>query len=181
MNILLFLVGSAGLLYISRGSLLNTRSHGFYRFFVWEIILVQILRNVQYWFDDPLSPPHLVSWVLLFASATLVAEGARLLHVRGRPAKAMEREGLYTFEKTTVLVTSGLYHHIRHPLYSSLLFLAWGLFFKNPAWTDGVLAATASALLVVTARLDEKECLRFFGPVYAEYMKTTKMFIPALL
>ena len=181
MNILLFLVASGGLLYVSRRSLLNTRSHGFYRFFAWEVILVQFLRNVQYWFDDPLSPPHLASWVLLIASAILVVEGVRLLQVHGRPAKAMEREGLYTFEKTTVLVTNGLYRHIRHPLYGSLLFLAWALFFKNPAWADGLLAAAASALLVVTARLDEKECLQFFGPVYGEYMETTKMFIPKLL
>ena len=41
-----------------------------------------------------------------------------------------------------------------------------------------VLAATLS--LTLTARADEAECIRFFGPVYQAYMKRTRMFVPFL-
>jgi len=85
------------------------------------------------------------------------------------------------FEKTTTLVTTGIYHYIRHPLYSSLLLLSWGAFFKSPTLLAGDLAAAASLCLYLTARADEVECLRFFGERYREYMKTTKRFIPFLL
>ena len=42
----------------------------------------------------------------------------------------------------------------------------------------GVLALAATACLVATAKADEAECLRFFGPDYLAYMKQTKRFVP---
>jgi protein-S-isoprenylcysteine O-methyltransferase Ste14 len=87
---------------------------------------------------------------------------------------------LDAFEKTTTLVTTGVYCYIRHPLYSSLLFLAWGIFFKTPSWLGGLLALTATLCLAATARVEEAENLRFFGDAYRKYMKQTKMFIPFL-
>ena len=82
------------------------------------------------------------------------------------------------FEKTTSLVTTGIYHYIRHPLYSSLLLLTWGVFFKSPAWLAGSLALVASFCLFLTALADENECIQYFGESYREYMRQTKRFIP---
>jgi protein-S-isoprenylcysteine O-methyltransferase Ste14 len=82
------------------------------------------------------------------------------------------------FEKTTSLVTTGAYRYIRHPLYSSLLFLTWGVFFKNPSWLGGLLGVMATSFLVATARIEEAEDIRFFGPAYRAYMNGTKMFVP---
>lgn len=48
------------------------------------------------------------------------------LFVAGKPASHRHDETLMSFEKTTALVTTGIYRRIRHPLYGSLLFLAWG-------------------------------------------------------
>jgi hypothetical protein len=54
---------------------------------------------------------------------------------RGRPdASRHDGAPLLYFEKTTQLVTTGVFKYIRHPLYSSLLLLAWGVFFKHPSW-----------------------------------------------
>jgi protein-S-isoprenylcysteine O-methyltransferase Ste14 len=105
--------------------------------------------------------------------------GAYSLRTRGKPAR--QREGdpsLFTFEKTTALVTSGIYKYIRHPLYSSLFLLNWGIFFKFPGGIGLALALIASLFLLATARADEAECIQFFGNQYQEYMKQTKMFIP---
>ena len=87
---------------------------------------------------------------------------------------------LLAFEKTSTLVTSGIYLYIRHPLYSSLLFLTWGIFFKALAWLGMLLALTATIFLVATAWADEVECSRFFGPSYQAYMKRSKRFVPFL-
>ena len=81
-------------------------------------------------------------------------------------------------EKTTRLITEGTYKFIRHPLYSSLLLLAWGTFFKTPSWRDLDLALADSAFLYITAKIEEQENLSYFGPPYEEYMGKTKMFIP---
>ena len=84
-------------------------------------------------------------------------------------------------EKTTQLVTSGLYHYIRHPFYSSLLFLAWGIVFKRIIWFEVFLAIIATFFLIMTAKKEEVENIEFFGDEYRAYMQTTKMFIPYLL
>jgi protein-S-isoprenylcysteine O-methyltransferase Ste14 len=65
-------------------------------------------------------------------------------------------------------------------MYSSLFFLAWGIFFKTPSWLDALLSVVATLLLVATARVEEAENIRFFGSAYQAYMQQTKMFIPFL-
>jgi Phospholipid methyltransferase len=87
---------------------------------------------------------------------------------------------LLEFEKTTMLVTVGAYHYIRHPMYGSLLFLTWGVFFKNPFWLNVILALIASCFLVATTKTEEAENICFFHESYLEYTKQIKMFIPFL-
>ena len=180
-KVAVFLAATAGLAYLSRASLLNPRSHGFYRFFAWEAILALILLNLDGWFREPWSWHQIVSWCLLLVSLFLVVHGVQLLRRVGKPDEGRDEAELVGFERTTKLVTVGAYRYIRHPLYSSLLFLAWGAFFKAPSWVGGLLALAATLLLVVTARIEEVENARFFGPAYEAYRKRTRMFIPFLL
>jgi protein-S-isoprenylcysteine O-methyltransferase Ste14 len=83
-------------------------------------------------------------------------------------------------EKTTELVTTGVYRYIRHPFYSSLLFLGWGILFKKLSWIGVLLAVLTTIFLIITARKEEIENIQFFGANYQEYMKRTKMFVPFL-
>jgi protein-S-isoprenylcysteine O-methyltransferase Ste14 len=175
----IFVFGSAAIIYISRKSLLSPQSHGFYRFFAWECILGLFLLNVRYWFVQPFTWNQLVAWVLLFASFVPLGFGVHFLRTQGRQAEKREDDStLYSFEKTTNLVTSGIYKYIRHPLYCSLLGLTWGIFFKHITLTVVTLAVVATVFLVFTAKADEAECTRFFGSQYQDYMKRSKMFIP---
>ena len=169
----IFGVISAGLVAVSWTSLRNWRSHGFFRFFAWEAILALILLNVDYWFDHPFSSLQGISWLMLVASLFLVIHGVWLLRVIRKPQGQIEN--------TYVLVTVGAYKYIRHPLYASLLWLAWGVFFKNPSLLGVILAITASLFLMVTAKVEEGENIRKFGAEYTAYMKRTRMFIPFLL
>jgi protein-S-isoprenylcysteine O-methyltransferase Ste14 len=175
-------VGLSGVLaYLSRASLRVPGSHGFYRFFAWECILALFLLNVKVWFQKPFSWYQLLSWVLLVVSLVPLVFGVRTLVARGKPVAQRESEPqLLAFEKTSTLVTTGIYGYIRHPLYSSLLFLTWGIFFKAPAWLGGSLALASTAFLYATARADEAECVRFFGSAYQAYMRRTKRFVPYL-
>jgi len=181
MATVIFLLGTLVLIYISQASLRQPGSHGFYRFFAWEAILGLFVLNMEFWFDKPFAWNQIIAWTLLFLCILPLAFGVHSLRTRGRPVE--QRAGdpsLLAFEKTTTLVTSGIYHYIRHPLYSSLFLLAWGIFFKLPSWLGLILAVAATGFLIATARADEAECRRFFGPQYQEYMKTTRMFVPYL-
>ncbi|MBN2463235.1 MAG: DUF1295 domain-containing protein [Dehalococcoidia bacterium] len=165
-------VVSVGIFVVSWQSLRNPRSHGFYRFFAFESILILILLNLEHWLSDPFSAYQIVSWFLLLCSIVLAAHGFYLLYAIGKPKSGIE--------STTTLVLVGAFKYIRHPLYSSLLFLVWGVFFKDVSILGGVLTAAATAFLIVTAKLEEVENIRKFGAEYAAYMKSTRMFIPFL-
>jgi len=175
---ILFLLATLALVYVSRTALLHPRSHGFYRFLAWECILAQLALNAVYWFVRPLAWNQLISWVLLCASLYLVVAGARLLHMQGRQNAQRGGEALLGFEQTTSLVTTGIYAYIRHPMYSSLLCLAWAVFFKAPGWLAAALAGASSAFLLLTAVAEEAENRAYFGEVYDQYCRITHRFIP---
>ena len=180
LKLIVFVVVSAGILYVSRASLRSFGFHGFYRFFAWEAILALVLLNLDYWFYEPFRLTQIVSWLCLCLSLFLVIHGFQLLRMMGKPDDRRDDVSLIGMEKTTTLVTVGAYRYIRHPLYSSLLFLAWGVFLKSPSWPGGSLAVAATAFLRATAKVEEAENTRYFGSAYREYMKKTKMFIPFL-
>jgi len=169
---LVFLCVSAGILWLSWPSLREPGSHGNFRFFAWEFILALFMLNLRGWFAEPFAWHQVISWILLTASLISLIWGVRLLHRAGKPTDAIE--------STTRLVSEGIYQAIRHPLYASLLYLTWGIFFKSPSLRDGLIAAVATAFLYATAKADENECLAKFGAAYAVYMKKTKMFVPLL-
>ena len=180
-KLIAFIIATGLLVYISRASLRQPGSHGFYRFFAWECILLLFLLNVEKWFIDPLSWHQMIAWMLLVACLVPLIMGLKILRGHGRPAEERpEDPSLLAFEKTTRLVNTGVYAYIRHPLYSSLLLLTWGIFFKALSLVGLVLALVATTFLVATAQADERECISFFGNEYQEYMQRTKRFIPFL-
>jgi protein-S-isoprenylcysteine O-methyltransferase Ste14 len=170
---IIFAVLSIPIVLYSWPSLRDRRTHGFYRFFAFECILGLIVLNAPAWFAEPFVPRQIVSWLLLLASLGLVIHGFCLLRQIGRPQGS--------FENTTTLVETGAYRYIRHPLYSSLLGLAWGAFLKWPSLFGVALVLAATAALIATAKVEEGENLVKFGPAYHDYMQRTKMFVPFLL
>ena len=179
-KVILFIAASVGLAWVSWRSLLDFRSHGFYRFFVFESIVALVLLNLDYWFHEPFSPHQIISWLLLIISLFLVVHGFILLRMVGKPDSKRNDSSLVGVEKTTEQVTAVACRYIRHPLYSSLLFGAWGVFFKNPSWVGVSLAVITTFFVTMTAKIEEVENIRFFGAGYQSYMKKTKMFIPFL-
>ena len=173
----LFVVLSAPIVWVSRKSIRHPGSHGFYRFFAWEAIALLFVMNVEHWFEEFFSPIQILSSILLTIGLIIVLEAVRLLKIIGRPRDTGESDE-YHFEQTTQLVTVGAYRWIRHPMYSSLLFLTWGIYLKNPTPLTTAVAVAATALLYATARADEREDIARFGDEYREYMGATKRFIP---
>ena len=180
-KLIAFFVLSAALIYLSRASLRAPRSHGFYRFFAAEFTVALVLLNLDRWFQEPFSSHQIASWLLLAVSIALVVHGAYLLKVVGKPdSRRSDEVPLAGIEKTTSLVAVGAYKYIRHPIYSSGFYGIWGVFFKDPSWLGIFFALAAITFWVVTAKIEEAECIRYFGPPYRDYMKRTKMFVPFL-
>jgi protein-S-isoprenylcysteine O-methyltransferase Ste14 len=179
-KIAIFIVVSAVVLWISRRSLFDIRSHGFYRFFGFEAILVLILVNLDYWFDAPFAIRQLISWFLLSLCLVPVILGYLALRSQGKPGETRRDTTLMGVERTTQLVTVGIYKYIRHPIYSAGLIGTWGVFLKHPSWPGGCLAAVSTFFWIATAKAEERENVQYFGEAYESYMKRTRMFIPYL-
>lgn len=178
---IVFGILSVPIVVLSRRTLFMIRSHGFYRFFSWECILWLFASNYRVWFENPFSINQVFSWILLIYSVYPVVAGVMQLKKYGKSIKSRDEKMLYQFEKTSKLVDTGIYKYIRHPLYSSLIFLTWGIFLKNPTVFLCVFAFLSTAFLYLTAFFDEKECIQYFGDPYRDYVKRTKRFIPFLI
>jgi protein-S-isoprenylcysteine O-methyltransferase Ste14 len=176
-----FIAGTSVLGYISRASLRAPKSHGFYRFFAWELMLLLVAMNLDDWHDAPATLDQTISGVLMGTSLMLVIISYTTLREHGRQDDNRNDAPLLVFEKTTALVTLGIYAYIRHPMYSSLIFLDWGLYFKQASWLSGVIALTACALLILASLAEENENIHYFGQPYRQYMKRTKRFVPFLI
>ena len=50
LQLIIFLLASAGIISVSRASLRRPGTHGFYRFWAWEVILALAVLNLPVWF-----------------------------------------------------------------------------------------------------------------------------------
>ena len=151
-------------------TIIRPHPYRFTRFLAFESILGLIFLNADSWFVDPLSLRQLFSWVFLTASIIVVGQGFYLIKTKGNPAG--------DFEDTTKLITSGVFHYIRHPLYSSLILFGLGAALKDPSLLGGALLLLVVLGVVLTARIEEKHNLERFGEEYQGYCEKTKRFIP---
>jgi protein-S-isoprenylcysteine O-methyltransferase Ste14 len=78
------------------------------------------------------------------------------------------------------LVTHGIYHYIRHPLYTlgSSLFISFGMMADN--WFIAALGILTFILMAIRTPKEEANLIEKFGDEYREYMKHTGRFFPKL-
>jgi protein-S-isoprenylcysteine O-methyltransferase Ste14 len=177
-QISVFVIASIFFVFISRKSFRNPAHHGFYRFFAFEYVLVLVIINLPFWFMNPVSLLQIISWFILLLSLIIVLMGFYSLKRRGKHRTRTEGSANYNFENTINLVDTGIYKFIRHPMYASLIFLALGTLLKNITVIGGVLTVLVLIFIIVTAKIEERENITFFGSAYKDYMSKTKMFFP---
>jgi len=174
MNYLILIIGTILIILFSWFlSIKYKRYHGVARFFAFESIFILVLLNYKVWFQNPFSPLQLISWALLTISLYPVITGYLLLKREGKPS--------VNFENTSLLVKTGIYGLIRHPLYLSVFLLGTGIMMKNPEPVQLVLGIVNLLAVWITSRIEENEMIAKFGDEYRQYMKHTKMFIPYIV
>jgi len=177
-QISVFVIISIFLIIVSWRPLHNPAHHGFYRFFAFEYIVILIILNAPFWFLNPLSLLQIISWILLILSIIIVILGFNLLKNKVDYKDINRDSANYKFENTANLVGIGIYKYIRHPMYSSLMFLAAGALLKNVTIIGVVLTILVFIFIIVTAKIEERENISFFGSAYKNYLDKTKMFFP---
>jgi protein-S-isoprenylcysteine O-methyltransferase Ste14 len=111
---------------------------------------------------------HLVAMVIgytiVFAGATLVADGWRRIHQARKEDK---------------LVTEGVYSRMRHPQYTGLFIIIFG---EGIVHWPTIVSVAAFPIIVLAytllARKEERQMVEKFGDEYREYRRHVPMFIP---
>lgn len=117
-------------------------------------------------FGTPLA--HIVAmvfgYIIVFAGATLVAEGWRTVHRARREDR---------------LATDGVYMKVRHPQYTGLFMIIFGEGIVH--WPTIVSVAALPVIVgayALLARTEERQMLEKFGDEYRHYQRRVPMFIP---
>jgi len=83
-------------------------------------------------------------------------------------------------KKNARLVTTGIYGFIRHPMYTSVIVMMFGVLVSTPTLTESLLFALLIVVLVLKATKEESLWMDH-DEAYALYRKKTKLFIPYIL
>ncbi len=73
---------------------------------------------------------------------------------------------------TATLVTHGVYRWLRHPMYTAIVMLVIGLFFRRATPLVGVAGAILISFVLLKARFEEQLLLARY-PAYAAYKRRT--------
>ena len=76
------------------------------------------------------------------------------------------------------LVTTGPYHFIHHPMYTSILLMVLALIWNYPTLTRIIFGLVLLADLIFKIKLEEKLLIKHFGEDYLNYQKKTNHLIP---
>lgn len=78
------------------------------------------------------------------------------------------------------LVTKGIYRHIRHPMYASVILMQLGIVLFHPTWYQWLMWLLLIGVLWLKASREERLWITH-DTCYKEYKARTKYFIPYIL
>ena len=108
----------------------------------------------------------IIAWFLILAGSMVIMIG--LVSLRWKAAAPSLKDSL---------VTSGIYAHIRHPLYSGMLLQLLGLAVYLPQGPMLVACILGVLWVLLQARLEELDLLQRL-PAYRDYMQRVPRFLP---
>lgn len=80
------------------------------------------------------------------------------------------------------IVTEGPFRYIRHPMYTGLLLVFWGIYIIWSYFYTVIIPISGTILLYIIAKEEEEYLLENLGDQYEKYKKKVKwMFIPGII
>lgn len=86
--------------------------------------------------------------------------------------------GLSSSEKSPILITTGLYSRVRHPLYLGLILIFLGYVLVSASYTAIVHFSCLVLYLPFGMYFEEKNLVDQFGQAYQNYQKSVPMILP---
>ena len=138
----------------------------------WPVLIAfGILGGLFTTWRIPFFPVSNIAGIVIFVAAMS-------FHMKGHAVHEQADQDAGKIEK---LVTNGMFAHIRHPMYSSLILMVAGLTIASGVVIMILPALIVSLLTVLTALKEEEFLVKKFGDEYREYMERVPYrFIPKI-
>jgi len=137
-----------------------------------SIVVVGILGEILDWTRLPFSPYVNILGGVMLVAGLIVHSYCHKVH----------RQGHEKTEQIEAIVTAGMYAIVRHPMYTSLFLIYFGLALVWGIVWMLVPAALWSIITVATAMKEEQLLLQRFGSAYEDYLrKVPYRFIPNVI
>jgi len=130
-----------------------------------------------YWYRDaaPIVLPAYVSWIqilLLMAGMVVLVYSLKQYDLGLFSGAKQVKDKTLADEK---LQTGGVHRFVRHPLYSGLFLLLWGMASSAFGFATAI---WGSLYLVLGTMSEERKLISQYGAEYERYRKTVPAFVP---
>ena len=107
-----------------------------------------------------------IGWAIAVVAFFVVGGMARIAFMR--EGKSLKKE---SWLKTTVIVDTGIYAVVRHPMYLSFMMYPAALMLISQHWLSIILGFPSIVYLYLTMKGEEKNNVEKFGDDYRKYMQ----------
>lgn len=140
-------------------------------YLLWALLGIQLLGFSLFPFPYGMAV-QCVGFVMAFTGVVISVMGRRELGVN------WAHGGEYQVKNNQELVTTGIYRHIRHPIYLGVILAYVGGQIVAGSYLSIIFLLLFMYSSIVQAKREEKLLLHHFGEKYEDYMRQTKMLIP---
>jgi len=109
-------------------------------------------------------------WVILAVGFIFIFLPMVVLRSKGKPEKGKD------FAHTTIIVDSGIYALVRHPLYLGWLLMYVAVILFSQHWLIVIMGILGIVCMYLISRQEDRRLIEKFGDTYERYMRS----VPAM-
>ena len=128
-----------------------------------------VLAYSLLWFLDTLAGVQLLQyagWIILAVGLVLIILPRFAFRSKGRPEKGKD------WTETTIVVDTGIYAVVRHPLYLGWLLMYVALILLSQHWLTAIIGIPGMACVYLISRQEDQRLIEKFGDDYKHYMQS---------
>ena len=130
--------------------------------------ILLVLAYILLWILDNLADFQVlryVGWAILVVCMLLIFLPRFIFRSKGKLEKGKD------WTKTSVLVDSGIYSVVRHPLYLGWLLMYVALIFFSQHWLTAITGILGMVCVYLISRQEDQRLIEKFGDDYEHYMQ----------
>ena len=139
---------------------------GGFLYYVASVLLVS--AYLLLWFiDNPAALKELryAGWMILAVGLVLIFLPMFVFRSKGKVKKGKD------WTKTTVLVDTGIYSVVRHPLYLGWLLMYLAIIFWSQHWLTAIIGIPGMVCVYLISRQEDQRLVKKFGGDYKRYIQ----------